>query len=130
MFEEKVFAYDQLSKLDKWKTTMLLRIKETIAAVSWIFCSCLWHLLLTVFSGGLCVIGYEYLYPVSLGSFSSNSSPALRCSIIKVLLCFLCRVRSSGSSLGIFCLGKALMHNDLCNIHDNRFSVHFFILYI
>ncbi|KAF8454600.1 soluble NSF attachment protein [Terfezia claveryi] len=32
LFEEKVFAYDQLSKLDKWKTTMLLRIKETIAA--------------------------------------------------------------------------------------------------
>lgn len=31
MFEEKVFQYDQLSKLDKWKTTMLLRIKETIA---------------------------------------------------------------------------------------------------
>lgn len=33
VFEEKVFSYDQMSKLDKWKTTMLLRIKETIAAV-------------------------------------------------------------------------------------------------
>lgn len=30
MFSDKVFQYDQLSKLDKWKTTMLLRIKETI----------------------------------------------------------------------------------------------------
>lgn len=29
-FSDKVFQYDQLSKLDKWKTTMLLRIKETI----------------------------------------------------------------------------------------------------
>lgn len=29
-FSDKVFQYDQLSKLDKWKTTMLLKIKETI----------------------------------------------------------------------------------------------------
>lgn len=29
MFSDKVFQYDQLSKLDKWKTTMLLRIKES-----------------------------------------------------------------------------------------------------
>lgn len=72
MFEEKVFAYDQLSKLDKWKTTMLLRVKETIAVVSWIFCSCPWHSQLTNFPGGLCVIGYEYLYPVSLGPFPGN----------------------------------------------------------
>jgi alpha-soluble NSF attachment protein len=30
MFSEKLFQYDQLSKLDKWKTTLLLRIKGTI----------------------------------------------------------------------------------------------------
>jgi len=30
LFEEKVFSYDQLSKLDNWKTTILLRIKNTI----------------------------------------------------------------------------------------------------
>lgn len=29
-FSDKVFQFDQLSKLDKWKTTMLLKIKETI----------------------------------------------------------------------------------------------------
>ncbi|KAH0609936.1 uncharacterized protein H6S33_012482 [Morchella sextelata] len=29
-FSDTVFQYDQLSKLDKWKTTMLLRVKETI----------------------------------------------------------------------------------------------------
>lgn len=26
----QLFQYDQLSKLDKWKTTLLLRIKSTI----------------------------------------------------------------------------------------------------
>jgi alpha-soluble NSF attachment protein len=30
MFSDKLFQYDQLSKLDKWKTTLLLRIKGTI----------------------------------------------------------------------------------------------------
>lgn len=30
MFADKLFQYDQLSKLDKWKTTLLLRIKSTI----------------------------------------------------------------------------------------------------
>jgi alpha-soluble NSF attachment protein len=30
MFADKLFQYDQLSKLDKWKTTLLLRIKATI----------------------------------------------------------------------------------------------------
>ncbi|KAH3908648.1 hypothetical protein HBI56_074840 [Parastagonospora nodorum] len=30
MFADKLFQYDQLSKLDKWKTTLLLRIKGTI----------------------------------------------------------------------------------------------------
>ncbi|KAF2262373.1 alpha-soluble NSF attachment protein [Lojkania enalia] len=30
MFADKLFQYDQLSKLDKWKTTLLLRIKNTI----------------------------------------------------------------------------------------------------
>jgi len=29
-FSDKVFKYDQMSQLDKWKTTMLLRVKETI----------------------------------------------------------------------------------------------------
>ncbi|CAK7232743.1 vesicular-fusion protein S17 [Sporothrix eucalyptigena] len=29
-FSEKLFQYDQMSKLDKWKTTILLRIKSTI----------------------------------------------------------------------------------------------------
>jgi alpha-soluble NSF attachment protein len=28
-FSDTVFQYDQLSKLDKWKTTMLLRVKES-----------------------------------------------------------------------------------------------------
>jgi len=28
MFADKLFQYDQLSKLDKWKTTLLLRVKE------------------------------------------------------------------------------------------------------
>ncbi|KAI5791598.1 soluble NSF attachment protein [Peziza echinospora] len=32
VFEDKVFQYDQLSKLDKWKTTILLRVKDTIQA--------------------------------------------------------------------------------------------------
>jgi len=68
MFEEKVFAYDQLSKLDKWKTTMLLRIKETMVEVSWVLCRYP-SFQLTGSLGGLCVIDYEYLYPVSLGSF-------------------------------------------------------------
>ncbi|KAF2277689.1 alpha-soluble NSF attachment protein [Westerdykella ornata] len=30
MFSDKLFQYDQLSKLDKWKTTLLLRIKSGI----------------------------------------------------------------------------------------------------
>ncbi|PVI03232.1 alpha-soluble NSF attachment protein [Periconia macrospinosa] len=30
VFSEKLFQYDQMSKLDKWKTTLLLRIKETV----------------------------------------------------------------------------------------------------
>lgn len=29
-FAEKLFLYDQMSKLDKWKTTILLRIKNAI----------------------------------------------------------------------------------------------------
>jgi len=29
-FTDKLFQYDQLSKLDKWKTTLLLRVKEGI----------------------------------------------------------------------------------------------------
>lgn len=29
-FAEKVYQFDQMSRLDKWKTTMLLRVKETI----------------------------------------------------------------------------------------------------
>jgi alpha-soluble NSF attachment protein len=31
-FLDKLHAYDQMSKLDKWKTTMFLRIKEDIDA--------------------------------------------------------------------------------------------------
>ncbi len=30
-FADKLFQFDQLSKLDKWKTTILLRVKEGIA---------------------------------------------------------------------------------------------------
>lgn len=30
MFADKVFTYDQLSKLDSWKTTILLKIKSSI----------------------------------------------------------------------------------------------------
>lgn len=29
-FADKLFQYDQMSKLDKWKTTILLRIKNAI----------------------------------------------------------------------------------------------------
>ena len=29
-FADKLFHYDQLSKLDKWKTTLLLRVKNNI----------------------------------------------------------------------------------------------------
>lgn len=29
-FEDKLFQYDQMSKLDKWKTEILLRIKNNI----------------------------------------------------------------------------------------------------
>lgn len=29
-FSDKVFRFDQMSQLDKWKTTILLRVKETI----------------------------------------------------------------------------------------------------
>jgi len=28
-FADKVFQFDQMSKLDKWKTTMLLRVKSS-----------------------------------------------------------------------------------------------------
>jgi alpha-soluble NSF attachment protein len=30
MFADKLYQYDQMSKLDKWKTTILLRIKNAI----------------------------------------------------------------------------------------------------
>ena len=30
IFADKLFQYDQLSKLDKWKTTLLLRVKGAI----------------------------------------------------------------------------------------------------
>jgi len=30
VFADKLFQYDQMSKLDKWKTTILLRIKNAI----------------------------------------------------------------------------------------------------
>jgi len=30
MFADKLFQFDQMSKLDKWKTTLLLRVKEGI----------------------------------------------------------------------------------------------------
>ena len=30
VFADKLFQFDQLSKLDKWKTTLLLRVKESI----------------------------------------------------------------------------------------------------
>lgn len=30
VFADKLFQFDQLSKLDKWKTTVLLRVKEGI----------------------------------------------------------------------------------------------------
>ncbi len=30
MFSEKLFLFDQMSKLDKWKTTICLRIKNAI----------------------------------------------------------------------------------------------------
>lgn len=30
MFADKLFQYDQMSKLDKWKTTLLLRVKNAI----------------------------------------------------------------------------------------------------
>ena len=29
-FADKLFQFDQLTKLDKWKTTLLLRVKESI----------------------------------------------------------------------------------------------------
>lgn len=29
-FADKLFQFDQMSKLDKWKTTLLLRVKEKI----------------------------------------------------------------------------------------------------
>jgi len=29
-FADKLFQYDQFSKLDKWKTTLLLRVKNAI----------------------------------------------------------------------------------------------------
>lgn len=29
-FSDKLFQYDQMSKLDKWKTTLLLRVKNGI----------------------------------------------------------------------------------------------------
>lgn len=30
LFSDKLLQYDQLSKLDKWKTTLLLRVKNNI----------------------------------------------------------------------------------------------------
>jgi alpha-soluble NSF attachment protein len=30
-FTDKLFQYDQVSRLDKWKTTMLVKVKNTIA---------------------------------------------------------------------------------------------------
>lgn len=30
LFTDKLFQYDQVSKLDKWKTTLLVRVKNTI----------------------------------------------------------------------------------------------------
>jgi alpha-soluble NSF attachment protein len=30
VFADKLFQYDQVSKLDKWKTTILLRVKNAI----------------------------------------------------------------------------------------------------
>ena len=30
LFQDRLFQYDQISKLDKWKTTLLLRVKENI----------------------------------------------------------------------------------------------------
>ena len=30
VFADKLYQYDQLSKLDKWKTTLLLKVKESI----------------------------------------------------------------------------------------------------
>lgn len=30
LYSEKLFQFDQLSKLDKWKTTLLLRVKNNI----------------------------------------------------------------------------------------------------
>jgi alpha-soluble NSF attachment protein len=29
-FADKLFQFDQMSKLDKWKTTLLLRVKEGV----------------------------------------------------------------------------------------------------
>ena len=29
-FADKLFQYDQMSKLDNWKTTLMLRVKENI----------------------------------------------------------------------------------------------------
>lgn len=29
-FQDKLFQFDQMSKLDKWKTTLLLRVKNSI----------------------------------------------------------------------------------------------------
>jgi alpha-soluble NSF attachment protein len=33
VFADKLFQFDQLSKLDKWKTTLFLRIKSNIEEV-------------------------------------------------------------------------------------------------
>jgi len=33
MFADKLFQYDQMSKLDKWKTTILLRVKNSIESI-------------------------------------------------------------------------------------------------
>jgi alpha-soluble NSF attachment protein len=33
-FTDKLFQYDQISKLDKWKTSILLKIKNTIQAAA------------------------------------------------------------------------------------------------
>lgn len=33
VYADKLYQFDQMSKLDKWKTTLLLRVKEAIQEV-------------------------------------------------------------------------------------------------
>lgn len=33
VFADKLYQFDQMSKLDKWKTTLLLRVKDAIQEV-------------------------------------------------------------------------------------------------